>query len=63
MAKSHIARIRRDIENSPGARVAKANKVAKRTIMLFTAVAAASIVLMLLKLDVPLLDVPGMAYR
>lgn len=63
MATSQISKIRSGIENSPGAKAAKANKIAKRFFFLFLAIASAAVALMLIKLDIPMLDVPGMAFK
>lgn len=62
MATSNIQKIRSGVEKSPGARAIKANRIAKRFFFLFLTVSFAAVALMLLRLDIPLLDVPGRAF-
>lgn len=62
MASSNIEKIRSQLDKSPGARAIKANRISTRFFLLFLAIFCVSVMLMLLRLDIPLLDVPGRAF-
>lgn len=62
MATKLIKAYSKSVEDRPGQRTLRARKVASRIVMAFSALCLVAMALMFAKLQIPGLDVPGLAW-
>jgi len=62
MATNYIGKASKAEMNRPGGRVLRAKKLTLRLLLIILSIIGLTILLMILKLDYPIIDVPGLAW-
>lgn len=62
MATKHIQAYAKSRDARPGLRAARARKMASKILIVFSAVSMIAVALMFAKMQIPGLDVPGLAW-